>query len=105
MTFSDPGSVPGQRAGGAAGGDDQVGHRRVDRTEEDDTGAGGELDAGHPAGRAALRADAGGGEVQQLGVGGEEDEVLLTGGELDRADDRRRRRCRAMTSQSSRLPG
>ena len=46
-----------------------------------------ELDAGHAARRAALRADLRGRVAQQLGVVGDEDQVLLAGAQLDRADD------------------
>ena len=44
-------------------------------------------DAGDAAAGAALRPDAVGAEVQQLGVGGDEAERLVAGGQLDRADD------------------
>ena len=66
----------------------RLGTRRVDRAEEDHAGPGGQLDAGHAAGGAALRADAGRGEAQQLGVGGDEDEVRRSSVQLDGADDR-----------------
>ena len=61
----------------------------VDGAEPGDLLARGELDAGHAAAAAALRADAGGAEVEQLGVGGDEAELLVAG-----ARARRRRRPR-----------
>ena len=46
-----------------------------------------EPDPGDAAAGAALRADAVGGEVQQLGVGGDEAQRLVAGRQLDGADD------------------
>ena len=71
----------------ARGRDDDRLARGVDRAEPQHPRAVVEADAGHAARRSALRAHRGRGEVQQLRVGGDEDELLVTGGELDRADD------------------
>ena len=53
--------------------------------EPDDLRAAGETDARDPAAGPALGAHHVGGEVQQLGVGGDEAEGLLAGGELEGA--------------------
>ena len=50
-----------------------------------------ELDPGHAAGGPALRADRDGGEVQQLGVAGDEDQIVRSSVTLGRADDACRR--------------
>ncbi len=55
--------------------------------EEDHGVLGAELDAGHAAGGAALRAHGVGGKAQQLGAAGHEDQVGLVGGDRG-ADDR-----------------
>ena len=74
-----PASVPGSAAelpdtvttaAAAPGGHD---------AEEDDLRVGAEPDAGHAAGRSALRADGGRGEAQQLAVGGDEHQVVVVG--------------------------
>ena len=72
-----------QCVGRARDGDDDVVVVEVDGAEEDDLGIVGEPDAGDAAPGAALRADVGGGEVQQAGLAGDEDELLLAGLELD----------------------
>ena len=53
---------------------------QVDRAEEHHPGAGAEADPGHAAGGPALRADLVGAEAQQLGVAGDEDQVVRLGG-------------------------
>ena len=55
--------------------------------EIDDTRADAELDAGHATARAALWSYGGGGEVQELGVIGDEDQLGRRSGELDGAHD------------------
>ena len=86
VTLTAPGSVPGSAV------DEPrrvttTADAGVERAEPDDRLAGGELDAGHAAAAAALRPHAGGAEVQQLGVGGDEAQLLVAGAQLDRADD------------------
>ena len=77
-----PGVGAGERVGRAAHGDDDPVAGRVERSEEADPLTGRDPDAGHPAGAAALRPHGGGVEVEQLGVGGDEDQLLLAGTQL-----------------------
>ena len=87
VTLSAPGLGAGQGVGGAGRGDDDVVGGRVDRPEEGHRRARGEPDAGHPAGRATLRPHGRGGEAEQLGVAGDEDEVLGAVVQRGGADD------------------
>ena len=83
-----PGLSARQGCGRAARGDHEVGAQGIDSAEEHDACAGRELDAGHAAGSATLWAHRRGREVKQLGVGGDEHEVLITGAQFDSADHR-----------------
>jgi hypothetical protein len=75
VTLTEPASVPGSAVDEPDDGDHDA-SRRVDRAEPDDASlAGAEPDAGHAAAGAALRPDAAA-EVQQLGVGGDEAQLL-----------------------------
>src|SRR3954469_22925618 len=76
----------GERGRRAAGRDD---HRagRLERPEPRDVVPGGQLDARHAATATTLRTDAGGAEVEQLGVRADEAQLLVAGAELHGTDD------------------
>ena len=86
VTLTAPGSVPGSAVDDPDDGHHDRAVVGVEGTEEHHLLPGGQPDPGDAAAGAALRADAAGGEVQQLGVGGDEAELLLAGAQLDRAD-------------------
>ena len=86
VTFTAPGSVPGSAAADPRRGDHDRGVVDLEGAEGDDPLPGGEPDAGDPAAGAALRPHLAGAEVQQLGVGGDEAELLVAAAQLDRAD-------------------
>ena len=78
--------APVGRAGGQ-GGQNGPGDGGAEGAEPDGGGAVGQPDARHAGRGAALRADRGRGEAEQLGVAGDEDKLGVVAGQVGGADD------------------